>query len=129
MSGSQKWIGIILAAFVILFILVKVLPLNETPGDETDTTPDDNYSTESTIDVSSIIEDEGCYVCHGEDFAGSDNAPALKNLSSKYTAGALTVYLKNPVKTSKVEYPMEMPGIEDLDDASVKALAEYLLKL
>lgn len=129
MSGSQKWIGIILVAFVALFILLKLFPVNETPGEKSETESSDNYSNVSQVDVAAIIETEGCFTCHGDNFAGSDNAPALKNLSSKYSVDLLTSYLKNPVKTSKVEYPMEMPGVKDLDDASVKSLAEYLLKL
>ena len=129
MSASQKWIGLILAAFVLLFIILKIFPVNESVEENNTNSEKTNYPAEVKIDVELIIDQESCYTCHGDNFAGTKNAPTLKNLSAKYSAEALVSYLKNPVNTSKVEYSMTMPAVTKQSDEEIKALAEYLLKL
>lgn len=83
MTNSQKWVTVVLAAFIFLFILSDILKEDtiirhdEMPGYDTQ-----EYNEERVQDPPglTLIKQNGCLACHGQDLRGNPNlGPSLYN--------------------------------------------------
>lgn len=81
-----------------------------------------------------LYERAGCAACHGADRWGTDQAPALQNLSKHWDVRGLAAYIAAPtehrderLQQLAVEYEAEMPGAGFLSQEQRESLAEWLL--
>ena len=136
MTNAQKWIAAFLGLFLILFILNRITEKEETPPMMNMNSG--NQNTEQTGEVSglSLIQQNGCTTCHGQDLNGTQMAPALVNLKEHWTRDALINYLRNPSSYSGDERFEEyrakykniiMPSFGNLDVKDLGKISEYLL--
>jgi len=77
-----------------------------------------------------------CKRCHGADRQGTRTAPPLVNLAARWQADDLVTYIKDPqavtaanplISQRNEQYLIMMPKYDYLDDASLAALAGFLL--
>jgi len=136
MTNAQKWIAAFLGLFLILFILGRVTKneesVNEIKHDY------ENESAEQTADVDglTLIQQNGCTACHGQNLEGTKMAPALVNIKEYWSRDGLINYLRNPSAYDNNkrfdEYRAKykniiMPSYGNLDVKDLGKIAEYLL--
>ena len=84
-----------------------------------------------------LYREWGCGTCHGENAEGSGRGPALRALSEHWRRDTLLAYLRDPTIVRAREErlqamarrfaPLSMPSFEGLNDAQLRALADYVL--
>ena len=88
------------------------------------------------LDGALLYRQNSCDVCHGDDRAGSDNAPPLRGLAAHWDAERLTVYLADPAPVVASDprlselgerYEVEMLAYGHVPESERRALAEWLL--
>jgi mono/diheme cytochrome c family protein len=97
MTKPQIWVAAFLAAFILLFILQKATKKEEASRDFS-SQMNNPMMEESTTELTAaqLISNFGCTNCHGNDLAGTNLAPALKNLTQYWGKESLLNYLRNP---------------------------------
>lgn len=136
MTNAQKWVGLFLILFIVLFALTKLTKTDKTEEDI------DFYGDETTTKVESksaetLMQENSCYTCHRSDLSGSGAGPELVNLSEHYSRDQLINYLRNPDSYSgddrfesyKEKYKQIMPSYNHLDVKDLGKIADYLLSL
>lgn len=138
MTKPQIWVAAFLAAFILLFILQKATKKEEAPSRDFSSQMNNQMSEESTTELSGqqLISNFGCTNCHGSDLAGTQMAPALKNLSQNWGKESLISYLRNPNKFMKQDrfieykkkYPNQiMPSYGNKDIKDLGKIVDFLL--
>ena len=136
MTNAQKWVAAFLALFLILFILNRITQKEEIKP--TINFNKNSQNTEQTGDVDglTLIRQNGCTTCHGQNLEGTQMAPALVNINEHWSRDALINYLRNPSAYSGSkrfdEYCAKyknimMPSFGNLDVKDLGKIAEYLL--
>lgn len=145
MTNAQKWVAAFLGVFILLFVLAKVVEQDDTeiPHDV------ENYvqqeqTTENPSQVQeasglTLIKQNGCTACHGQDLTGNGNlGPSLYNAKDHWTRDELINYLRNPADYSNDprfdEYQdrfknIMMPSFDNLDVKDLGLIADYILSL
>jgi len=134
MTNAQKWVLL----FFVLFIAFLVITYISNKEEETYSNNNPETVVENDNDVSglSIYKSAGCSSCHGEQFAGTENGPALFKLSENWSKTELVNFLRNPNDFSKDERITKykekfgnafMPSYNTIDAKKLGKLAEYLL--
>ena len=136
MTNAQKWVAAFLALFLILFILNRITQKEEIKP--TINFNKNSQNTEQTGDVDglTLIRQNGCTTCHGQNLEGTQMAPALVNINEHWSRDALINYLRNPSAYSgskrfdeyRAKYKnIMMPSFGNLDVKDLGKIAEYLL--
>jgi len=137
MTKPQIWVAAFLAAFILLFILQKATKKEEAPRDlssEMNNRMTEENQTE--LSAAQLISNFGCTNCHGSDLAGTNIAPALRNLSQYWGKEKLLSYLRNPnsfmnedrLKAYKEKYSGQiMPSYGNKDIKDLGKIVDYLL--
>lgn len=82
-----------------------------------------------------VFEAQNCWLCHGENGAGSTGAPALVGLSANWDREKLAQYFKDPqgfsgkdprLNANQDTYPVQMPPFV-LSPPDEQALIDFLL--
>jgi len=137
MTKPQIWVAAFLAAFILLFILQKATKKEEAPRDLS-SEMNNQMTEENQTELSSaqLISNFGCTNCHGSDLAGTNIAPALRNLSQYWGKEKLLSYLRNPnsfmnedrLKAYKEKYSGQiMPSYGNKDIKDLGKIVDYLL--
>lgn len=137
MTKPQIWVAAFLAAFILLFILQKATKKEEAPRNLSNQV-NNQMMEESTTELTAaqLITNFGCTNCHGGDLAGTNLAPALKNLSQYWGKESLLNYLRNPndfmdkprFKEYKEKYRGQiMPPYGNKDIKDLGKIVDYLL--
>lgn len=138
MTKPQIWVAAFLAAFILLFILQRATKKEEAPSRDLSSQMNNQMTEENTTELSGqqLIINFGCTNCHGSDLAGTQMAPALKNLSQHWGKESLISYLRNPNKFMdqdrfveyKKKYPNQiMPSYGNKDIKDLGKIVDYLL--
>ena len=138
MTKPQIWVAAFLAAFILLFILQKATKKEEAPRDLS-SQMNNQMSEENATELSGqqLISNFGCTNCHGGDLAGTNIAPALRNLSQYWGKEKLLSYLRNPnsfmnedrLKAYKEKYSGQiMPSYGNKDIKDLGKIVDYLLE-
>lgn len=138
MTNAQKWMSAFLVLFLVLFVLGRI-----TQKDDVVTHPiSENYQNQSSqqseadVDAFTLIKQNGCVTCHGQNLEGTNMAPALISLNEFWTRDKLINYLRNPSSYSgdkrfqeyKLKYKnIVMPSYGNVDVKDLGRMAEYLL--
>lgn len=137
MTKPQIWVAAFLAAFILLFILQKATKKEEAPRNLSNQV-NNQMMEESTTELTAaqLITNFGCTNCHGGDLAGTNLAPALKNLSQYWGKENLLNYLRNPndfmdkprFKEYKEKFRGQiMPPYGNKDIKDLGKIVDYLL--
>jgi mono/diheme cytochrome c family protein len=137
MTKPQIWVAAFLAAFILLFILQKATKKEEAPRDFS-SQMNNPMMEESTTELTAaqLISNFGCTNCHGNDLAGTNLAPALKNLTQYWGKENLLNYLRNPNDFMNqkrfLEYKEKyrgqiMPSYGNKDIKDLGKIVDYLL--
>ena len=137
MTKPQIWVAAFLAAFILLFILQKATKKEEAPRNLSNQM-NNQMMEESTTELTAaqLISNFGCTNCHGGDLAGTNLAPALKNLSQYWGKESLLNYLRNPndfmnddrFQVYKEKYPSQiMPPYGNKNIKDLGKIVDYLL--
>ena len=137
MTKPQIWVAAFLAAFIILFMLQRLTKEEEIPSDFS-SQMNNPMTEESTNELTAeqLITNFGCTNCHGNDLAGTNVAPGLKNLSQYWGKESLLAYLRNPNDYMKEErfqeyrenYPNQiMPPYGNKNIKDLGKIVDYLL--
>jgi len=116
MTKPQIWVSVFLVLFILLFILGRLTKKEEAPPRDLSTTMSNQTTEESTTELSAeqLVKNFGCVNCHGNDFVGTQIAPALKNLTEYWGKESLLSYLRNPNNFMNddrfIEYKKKYPG-------------------
>lgn len=135
MTNAQKWVAAFLGLFLVLFILGRV-----TKKEETMPVANENYNEQSgqqsaEVDALTLIKQNGCVTCHGQNLEGTKMAPALVDIKEHWSRDALINYLRNPGAYSgderfeayREKYKgIVMPSYGNLDVKDLGKIAEYL---
>lgn len=84
---------------------------------------------EMNSQVQKIVKTYNCYTCHGNDFQGLNDTPALSKINNNYTKESLTEYLINPNVKSNTNYSTRMISLRNLDKQQLELLVDYLMKI
>lgn len=136
MTNAQKWVAAFLALFVILFFLGRI-----TKKDEEMPETQGNYSSQNSqqageLDGFSLMKQNGCTSCHGQELTGTQMAPALANIKDNWTRDGLINYLRNPSSFGggkrfddyRVKYKnIRMPSFGNVDVKDLGKIADFLL--
>lgn len=136
MTNAQKWVAAFLGLFLLLFILGRV-----TKKEETMPVANENYNEQSSqqpaeVDALTLIKQNGCVTCHGQDLEGTKMAPALINIKKHWSRDALINYLRNPrayngderFDAYRKKYKgIVMPSFGNLDVKDLGKISEFLL--
>jgi mono/diheme cytochrome c family protein len=137
MTKPQIWVAAFLVIFLLLFILQRITRKEENPqnlSNQMNNLMNEESNTELTAEQ--LISNFGCTNCHGSDLAGTQMAPALKNLSQYWGKETLLNYLRNPndfmndprFKEYKQKYPNQiMPPYGDKNIKDLGKIVDYLL--
>lgn len=134
MTNAQKWISLFLVLFILLLVLAKMT--SDKSGFETSTiSATESAESTSAISAESILANNRCYICHGQDLNGTGRAPSLLMVAKNWNKGNLISYLQNPQAFMNNErmlvlqerYSGKMPAQENLSEEELNILAEYLL--
>jgi len=134
MSKAQIWTVVILGAFVILFIMQRILRKEEThPVMNNESSTTETYEDEGKL----LIDRLNCVTCHGADLRGTPMGPTLYALSEHYDREQLINYLRNPadyveegrLKEFKEKYRSIMPSYGNQDVKDLGKISDYLLRL
>ena len=139
MTKPQIWVAAFLVVFILLFMLQK-LTQEEEPTRDLSSSMNSQMMEESTtgsdLSAEQLISNFGCTNCHGDDLAGTDLAPALKNLSQYWGKESLLNYLRNPNDFMnkerfieyKEKYPNQiMPPYGNKDIKDLGKIVDFLL--
>jgi cytochrome c553 len=137
MTKPQIWVAAFLAAFILLFMLQK-LTKDEEPPRDLSSQMNSQMTEENTNELTAeqLITNFGCTNCHGNDLAGTNLAPRLKNLSEYWGKESLLAYLRNPndfmndprFKEYKEKYPNQiMPPYGNKNIKDLGKIVDYLL--
>ncbi|MGK9475497.1 c-type cytochrome [Melioribacter sp. OK-6-Me] len=136
MTNAQKWLTAFFGIFLLLFILGRILQKEETlslPENYSEKTMQSNQE----LDAMTLIRQNGCVSCHGQNLEGSTIAPALVNIKEHWTRDRLINYLRNPssyssderFKEYKLKYKnIVMPAYNNLDVKDLGKIADFLLE-
>ena len=138
MTKPQIWVAAFLAAFILLFILQKATKKEEAPTRDLSSQMNNQMMEENTTELTAtqLIANFGCTNCHGGDLAGTNLAPALKNLSQYWGKESLLNYLRNPndfmnderFKAYRKKYPSQiMPPYGNKNIKDLGKIVDYLL--
>ena len=137
MTKPQIWVAAFLAAFILLFILQKATKKEETPHNLSNQMNNQMMEENTTeLTAAQLISNFGCTNCHGGDLAGTNLAPALKNLSQYWGKEKLLSYLRNPnnfmnedrLKAYKEKYSGQiMPSYGNKDIKDLGKIVDFLL--
>lgn len=137
MTKPQIWVAAFLAAFILLFILQKATKKEETPRSLSNQMNNQMMEENTTeLTAAQLISNFGCTNCHGSDLAGTNLAPALKNLSQYWGKEKLLSYLRNPnnfmnedrLKAYKEKYSGQiMPSYGNKDIKDLGKIVDFLL--
>ncbi len=137
MTNAQKWVAAFLGLFLILFVLGKVTSEEETyPEMDESYFPEQSETSSADADGLTIIKQNGCITCHGQNLEGTKMAPALAGIKEHWTRDGLLNYLRNPSAYSgdsrfeeyRDKYKgIVMPSYGNLDVKDLGKIAEYLL--
>jgi len=135
MTKPQIWVAAFLTLFILLFILGRL-----TKEEEKFTPPiTQNFTDEtSTEDLTAeqLIARFGCTNCHGAEFNGTTQGPALVGISEKFSRKDLIAYFRNPqsffnidrFKEYREKYPNSMmPDFGNKDVKDLGKIADFLL--
>lgn len=138
MTNAQKWMSAFLGLFLILFIIGRVTQKDE----HVPHMMDENYVSQSSqqekqdLDGLSLIKQNGCLTCHGQELEGTKMAPAIVSLKENWSRDGLINYLRNPSSYSgdkrfqeyKLKYKnIVMPSYGNLDVKDLGKMADYLI--
>ena len=137
MTKPQIWVAAFLAVFILFFILQKATKKDEAPRNLS-SQMNNKMTEENTTEFSAqqLMSSFGCTNCHGSDLAGTNLAPALKNLSQYWGKESLLAYLRNPnnymdedrFKEYKKKYPNQiMPSYGNKDIKDLGKIVDFLL--
>ncbi|MEW6508714.1 MAG: cytochrome c [Bacteroidota bacterium] len=138
MTNAQKWMSAFLVLFLVLFILNRVTkkeevihhPMNESYNNQS------AEKTEQDLDGFTLIKQNGCITCHGQNLEGTNMAPAITGLDEFWSRDKLINYLRNPssysgdkrFKEYRLKYKnIVMPSYGNLDVKDLGKIADYLL--
>ena len=135
MTNAQKWVAAFLVLFIVLFGLSRIINTDEEDIDNLDSyTENDQYSSK---EITSIMEELGCYKCHGESFEGTSLAPSLVGVGKYWNRSELINYFRNPSSYRgderfdeyKKTYSMEMTSFNEVDLKTLGKIADYILEM
>lgn len=134
MTNAQKWLAAFLGLFIILFILGRITKPKEEPAVAANYVEKTMQSNEEK-DGLTLIRENGCTACHGQNLEGSKIAPALVQINKHWDRESLINYLRNPssysnerLKQFRVQYKnIVMPSFNNLDVKDLGKIADYLL--
>jgi len=134
MTNAQKWLAAFLGLFIILFILGRITKPKEEPQATTNYVEKTMQSNEEK-DGLTLIRENGCTSCHGQNLEGSNIAPALVQINKYWNRDNLINYLRNPssysnerLKQYRLKYKnIVMPSFNNLDVKDLGKIADYLL--
>jgi cytochrome c553 len=138
MTNAQKWMSAFLVLFLVLFILSRLTmkeevvhhTMNEGYNEQT------AQQNETDIDGFTLIKQNGCVTCHGQNLEGTNMAPAIAGMSEFWSRDKLINYLRNPSSYSgdkrfqeyKLKYKnIVMPSYGNLDVKDLGKMVDYLL--
>jgi len=133
MSKTQIWVAAFLGMFLILFILSKVLDSGEELGNN-----EEGYSETQSLDAMTLINNNGCVSCHGQDLKGTNLGPSLYGMNEFWSRDNLIGYLRNPssfmdsdrFNNYKEKYKnIIMPSYNNVDVKDLGKISDYLLNL
>lgn len=136
MTNAQKWISAFLGIFLVLFVIGRLTK----EDDKLHHLPNSQYSEQTqaaeAADGLTLMKQNGCITCHGQDLTGTNMAPALVNIKEHWSRDGLINYLRNPSSYSGdsrfEEYRMKyknivMPSYGNLDVKDLGIISDYLL--
>lgn len=134
MTNTQKWLAAFLGLFIVLFILGRITKPKEEPITASNYTEKTMQSNEEK-DGLTLIRENGCTSCHGQNLEGSNIAPALVQINKYWDRDKLINYLRNPssysnerLKQYRLKYKnIVMPSFNNLDVKDLGKIADYLL--
>lgn len=134
MTNAQKWLAAFLGLFIILFVLGRITKPKEETAVATTYTEKTMQSNEEK-DGLTLIRENGCTSCHGQNLEGSNIAPALVQINKYWNRDNLINYLRNPssysndrLKQYRLKYKnIVMPSFNNLDIKDLGKIADYLL--
>ncbi len=135
MTKPQIWVAAFLTLFILLFILGRLTkkeeifnpPNNQNSVNETNT---------SELTGKQLTVQFGCIKCHGSDYNGTPQGPALLDISEKFSRQELIAYFRNPqsffnidrFKEYRQRYPTSiMPDFGNKDVKDLGKIADFLL--
>jgi cytochrome c2 len=136
MTKPQIWVAAFLALFILLFMIGRLTkeeePMKKMPSFNNPVTEENT----GELSAEQLINNFGCVNCHGNDLAGTQMAPALKNLSEHWGKESLLSYLRNPnafmdddrFKEFRKKYPgTMMPPYGEKNIKDLGKIVDYLL--
>ena len=131
----QKWILIILGAFVVLFVLQSVF-VGEYEHKVENIGYNESDGKVETSEGLALMQSNGCITCHGSDLKGTGMGPALVSLNKYYDREKLINYMRNPaaymsegrLKEMKEKFRTIMPAYNNVDVKDLGKISDYLLE-
>ena len=108
-------------------------------GAEPPDVPEPGPAAATSVDTpaaETIYAEQDCAMCHGEDRAGTELAPPLRELGTYWDADKLVRYLEDPLafqeeepsfREKREQYELEMPAYGHVPVEQRRALATWLL--
>lgn len=136
MTNAQKWVAAFLALFLVLLIIGKLTKKEDSEDSVMQQMMQKTEQTQQEADGLTLIQQNRCLNCHGENLQGTQMAPALSNLKEFWDRDKLINYLRNPSSfgTDKrfVDYKEKyqniiMPSYNNIDVKNLGKIADYLL--
>lgn len=137
MTNAQKWVGIFLAVFILLFVLTRFFKEDSIDNEQVSFYGDEIAEQESPEGLT-LLNNIGCTACHGDNVQGTKLAPALNTANEYWDRDDLINYLRNPASYQdsdrladyKKLYPnIIMPAYNNIDVKDLGKIADYLLSL
>ena len=135
MTKPQIWVAAFLVLFILLFIIGRITKEEEIFKPISTENFSNQTSTEN-LTAEELIANFGCSNCHCADLNGTNQGPALKDISQKFGRGELIAYLRNPnsfmgsdrFQKYREQYPsVVMPNFGNKDVKDLGKIADYLL--
>ncbi|MBS3944121.1 MAG: cytochrome c [Melioribacter sp.] len=138
MTNAQKWMSAFLVLFLVLFILSRFTMKEEVVHHAMN----EGYSEQTAqqnpteLDGFTLIKQNGCITCHGQNLEGTNMAPAIAGMKEFWSRDKLINYLRNPSSYSgdkrfqeyKLKYKnIVMPSYGNLDVKDLGKMVDYLL--
>lgn len=138
MTNAQKWMSAFLVLFLVLFILSRFTMKEEVVHHAMN----EGYSEQTAqqnpteLDGFTLIKQNGCITCHGQNLEGTNMAPAIAGMNEFWSRDKLINYLRNPSSYSgdkrfqeyKLKYKnIVMPSYGNLDVKDLGKMVDYLL--
>jgi mono/diheme cytochrome c family protein len=108
-------------------------------GSETPEVSEPAPAASTSVDpaaAEAIYAEQDCAMCHGEDRAGTELAPPLRELETYWDVDKLVRYLEDPLvfqeqepsfRENREQYDLEMPAYGHVPAEQRRALATWLL--